>query len=167
MVTRGTCREVLDELRRTTRQHRQLQRKLDMGHLSDVAVLATVAAAGALRLSDLADHLLVDVSVTSRQTTALVGAGLLSREIDPADGRSKLLHLTDAGRGTLQHWRVVGDGLLADRLHDWDEDDARALAHLLRRFNDALLPSCGETELLTRTIPADTTPADHVNWSTR
>lgn len=144
MVTAESCGAVVEELRRTTRQHRHYQQRMGREHVADVAVLAAVDAAGALRLSDLAGTLLVDASVVSRQVSALVEEGLLRREVDPDDGRSRLLHVTDAGAQALGRLRTAGCTLLTERLADWQDADVRTLARLLRRFNDSLSESFSE-----------------------
>ncbi|GAB2910957.1 MarR family transcriptional regulator [Rhodococcus aerolatus] len=144
MVTPESCGAVVEELRRTTRQHRHYQQRMGREHVADVALLAAVDAAGALRLSDLAGTLLVDASVVSRQVSALVDEGLLRREVDPADGRSRLLHVTGPGAEALARLRTAGCALLTERLADWEDEDVRTLARLLRRFNDSLSESFSE-----------------------
>lgn len=171
MVSTEACAAVLDQLRRTTRQQRQLTRRLGIEHVTDAAVLGVVEAEGPLRLSDLAERLLVDASVTSRQVAALVAAGLLAREADPDDGRSRLLHVTDAGRADLARWRAVSSGLLVERLTGWDDAELRTLSLLLGRLNDALASTCtADVAPLLRPPadpgPATPSPAPTPSWST-
>ena len=141
MVTPESCGAVVEELRRTTRQHRHYQQRMGREHVADVALLAAVDAAGSLRLADLAGTLLVDASVVSRQVSALVTEGLLRREVDPDDGRSRLLQVTPAGGEALARLRTAGCALLTERLADWDDADVATLARLLHRFNDSLAAS--------------------------
>ncbi|MCW2778144.1 MAG: transcriptional regulator, MarR family [Frankiales bacterium] len=102
------------------------------------AVLGQVGDNGPLRLSDLADRLLLDLSTVSRQVPALERDGLLQREPDPCDRRASLLSLTDAGRAALAARRRAQAEHLAVALPDWSDDDVAHLAALLGRLNTDL-----------------------------
>ncbi len=91
---------------------------------------------GPLRLSDLSTCVHTEISTISRQVSSLAGAGLLEKIPDPDDGRAQLIRVTDAGRDTMRRLRDRRDDWLADLLGDWDPDDIRTLARLLRRLND-------------------------------
>lgn len=66
-ISEQACADVVTELGRTSRAHRLVQRRRSHEHLANVAVLALVDVAGELRSGDLAEQLLVDTSVASRQ----------------------------------------------------------------------------------------------------
>jgi DNA-binding MarR family transcriptional regulator len=93
---------------------------------------------GSLRVTALADLLGVDAPTVTRKIQQLEREGLVGRDGDPDDRRATLIHLTPAGRRTLdriikarRHWL---DGLL----QDWTDADLEAFATLLGQFSDAL-----------------------------
>jgi DNA-binding MarR family transcriptional regulator len=90
---------------------------------------------GAIRMTDLADRLLVSRASTSRLVDRLVGRGWLDRWHDDADRRVVLVDVTDAGRREqARAGRVHVDGiarLVADPLAGHDRGAiAAALAVL-------------------------------------
>jgi DNA-binding MarR family transcriptional regulator len=96
--------------------------------------LAAVHVHGPIRVSDVATRLSVDLSVASRQLTALVKAGYVTSETDGDDGRAMLLTTTDAGRHALKesHRRMVH--VFQGALADWTETDVTALSDALARL---------------------------------
>jgi DNA-binding MarR family transcriptional regulator len=66
------------------------------------AVLSVVGLIGPLSPTALADQLRVPPTSISRHVARLAEAGLVRRAPNPADGRSYLLELTDAGRGKVE-----------------------------------------------------------------
>jgi DNA-binding MarR family transcriptional regulator len=64
----------------------------------DVLVRLARAPDGALRMTDLADRVLLSPSGLTRLVDRLVARGLVERRTDPDDGRVALASLTDAGR---------------------------------------------------------------------
>lgn len=87
---------------------------------------------------DLACKLSLDKTTISRQLTALEEAGLITRATDPANRRSHLISLTEAGAARLADARARTIGVLADRFASWPPEDLEALADHLARFNDVL-----------------------------
>lgn len=77
-----------------------------------------------VRQKELARSLGMDSSSVVRLLDILAARGLVERREDPADGRAKTLHLTDAGR------RVVTD-----------------VQHLLSSFEDGLLAGLEDAEI--------------------
>lgn len=100
-------------------------------------VLTILKHYGDMRMSQLAELLSVDVSVTSRHVSHVADRGWIKRSPDPADKRASILHLTDNGRGVLDGLSQHATDLLTDRLHDWDDDDVRELIRLLARLRDS------------------------------
>jgi DNA-binding MarR family transcriptional regulator len=80
----------------------QLQRDSGLSHY-EYGILAALsaAAAGTLRMSELAIYANGSLSRLSRGVTRLERRGLVTREPDPADGRYTLATLTDDGRSVL------------------------------------------------------------------
>ena len=88
----------------------RLQERLDQdlrsGHgltLAEYGVLVHLSEAGpaGLRMSDLAQRLLLSRSGLTRRFDSMVRAGLVERRSCPADGRGAMAHLTPAGRALL------------------------------------------------------------------
>jgi DNA-binding MarR family transcriptional regulator len=98
--------------------------------------LAIVHTRGPIRVSDVAQHLSVDLSVASRQIAALVAAGYVAREPDDADRRASRITATDRGEQVLResHRRMVD--AFARPLESWGEDDVVALAAGLDRLRE-------------------------------
>ena len=88
------------------------------------------------RVSEIAERVHLDVSTVSRQVSALVGQGYVSRVADPSDGRAHMLALTDEGRQLLTEIRDRRNDWLGEVTADWTDDDIATFASLLRRFAD-------------------------------
>jgi DNA-binding MarR family transcriptional regulator len=98
--------------------------------------LGVVHVHGPMRVSDVAHHLAVDLSVASRQVRALIDAGYVEREPDPADARATLVSTTEDGRRVLteSHRRMVH--AFGRVLQGWSDEDIAALARSLERLRD-------------------------------
>jgi DNA-binding MarR family transcriptional regulator len=98
--------------------------------------LALIDRHGAMRVSEIAERLSVDLSVASRQVGALVGAGYAARANDPTDGRAQRITITPAGHDVVveSHRRMVD--AFATALVDWPEEDVVGLAEQLDRLRD-------------------------------
>ena len=98
--------------------------------------LGVVHVHGPVRVSDVAQHLAVDLSVASRQVRALIDAGYVEREPDPDDARATRLSSTEDGRRVLEesHRRMVH--AFGRVLEDWSEEDIAALAGSLDRLRN-------------------------------
>ncbi|WP_404386681.1 MarR family winged helix-turn-helix transcriptional regulator [Knoellia locipacati] len=88
------------------------------------------------RVSEIAESVYLDISTVSRQVSALVAQGFVSRVSDPSDGRAHMLTLTDEGRTLLTQIRDRRNGWLADVTSDWGDEDLATFDSLLRRFSD-------------------------------
>jgi DNA-binding MarR family transcriptional regulator len=89
-----------------------------------------------LRMAKLAEHLGIVPRSATTVVDALEGAGLVQREIDPANRRAILLHLTDRGK-------AVGDDMRSARRRAAEElfapltaDDRTVLSDILWRMSD-------------------------------
>jgi DNA-binding MarR family transcriptional regulator len=102
-------------------------------------LLARIERRGPLGIVELAELAGRDYSTVSRQIAKLEGLGLVARCPSPEDGRVRAATITDQGRvmtGALDAARQkIIEGLLAD----WEKDDVRDLARLLRKFADEAL----------------------------
>ena len=66
--------------------------------LTDCRLLGHLAAKSPRTVRDLAEDMVMDKAPISRSASRLVEKGLLTREADPADGRSAVFQLTSEGR---------------------------------------------------------------------
>lgn len=103
-----------------------------------IALLRLLARCASLTTGDIAAALRVDVSVVSRQVSAMVDLGLVERTVDPADRRVHRLGLTGAGRDA--HARVNAEiGARAEvGFVGWTAADLDEVATLTRRLADAV-----------------------------
>ena len=101
-------------------------------------LLRRISEHDAVRVTDVAHDLAVDVSTVSRQVRQLETECLVTRAGDPSDGRASTLALTPAGREALVRLRRARREVLAEVVAGWHAADRRALAGLLERFSDDL-----------------------------
>lgn len=105
---------------------------------TDAWLLGRVADTGPVRLSELAAWQEVDRSTMTIQVRRLETMGLVTKTVDPRDGRAALVRATAAGearhRRTKRTARTVYEKLLAD----WSEDDLRQAAHVAVRLVETL-----------------------------
>ena len=98
------------------------------------AVLTLLGRHGDMRMSKLAELLAVDMSVTSRHVAHVADRGWIERSPDPADKRSRILHLTPAGRTQIDELSLRTSRVLAERLSDWSDDEVGQLISLMARL---------------------------------
>ncbi|MFF4832280.1 MarR family winged helix-turn-helix transcriptional regulator [Streptomyces sp. NPDC001315] len=132
--------------------------KRDLGRIlphdcpaGSAAVLMLLGRHGDMRMSKLAELLSVDMSVTSRHVAHVAERGWIKRSPDPADKRSRILHLTDAGRDQIDELHQRSSQLLAERLSDWTDDEVGQLTRLMTR----LRASFGDCRSAPRLPPAE------------
>ncbi|WP_405830933.1 MarR family winged helix-turn-helix transcriptional regulator [Streptomyces sp. NBC_01176] len=101
------------------------------------AVLTLLGRHGDMRMSKLAELLSVDMSVTSRHVAHVADRGWIERLPDPADKRSRILRLTDAGHARLDELSRRSSQLFADRLSDWSDQEVGLLSHLMGRLRES------------------------------
>jgi DNA-binding MarR family transcriptional regulator len=134
------------ELIRPLRMLNQIQNAVRMRFWDDEfglhpaagALLADVAARGECRVSDLAEHRVVDTSVVSRQIAQLQKAGLVSRRPSPSDGRVALISATERGVEVLAGWKRKQADLIRGGLDGWDDNRLAAANAVLRDLVTAL-----------------------------
>jgi DNA-binding MarR family transcriptional regulator len=118
--------------------------KRDMGRIlppdcpaGSAAVLTLLGRHGDMRMSKLAELLAVDMSVTSRHVAHVAARGWIERHPDPADKRSRILHLTPSGLEQVQELSRRTTHLLAERLADWSDEDVAQLIRLMSRLRES------------------------------
>lgn len=128
---------------RFARLHRQLRsavlpKGMTQGRMS---ALATIATAGPISVSALAQHERVRPATMSRMVSALVADGFVRREEHAADGRTVLVSLTPRGRREFQRARQLRLARLAAALNALPPDQLapmQDLAEALEKLSEAL-----------------------------
>ncbi len=95
---------------------------------TQTAVLASISRSGPLTPSELAEIERVKRPTMTRTLACLEGEGLIERTPDPADGRSSLVAVNDAGRERLARLRRRKSAYLARRLRKLDPAEVATLA---------------------------------------
>src|SRR4028118_987652 len=148
-TTSGRMTAESDDLLRSLFQLMQQLRQAphdDVVERPALIILARLKERGALRLSDLASDVCLDVSTMSRHVRALEERGFVERSTDPADGRASLLTLTAAGRKVLATAWASRRAWMDRSLDGWSAADRQVLTDALERFAGALsspAPSVG------------------------
>ncbi|HEY2052984.1 MAG TPA: MarR family transcriptional regulator [Solirubrobacterales bacterium] len=95
---------------------------------TQTAVLASINRCGPLTPSELAEIERVKRPTMTRTLACLEREGLIERAPDPADGRSSLVAVNDAGRERLARSRRRKSAYLARRLRKLDPEEVETLA---------------------------------------
>ncbi|CEA07808.1 MarR family protein [Arthrobacter saudimassiliensis] len=98
----------------------------------ELLTLLSFTRTGMLPMSKLSARLQVHPTSVTNTVDRLEAAGLVRRRPDPADGRSRLVAITDAGRDVAQRATADLNGVFADI--GLPEEDLEVLAAILRRF---------------------------------
>ncbi|MFI0222278.1 MarR family winged helix-turn-helix transcriptional regulator [Streptomyces lydicus] len=101
---------------------------------ASAGVLTLLDRHGEMRMSQLAELLAIDMSVTSRHVAHVCERGWIERKPDPADKRSRLLRLTPSGQELLEELAERYTATLARYLDDWTDSDVGHLIELLARL---------------------------------
>jgi DNA-binding MarR family transcriptional regulator len=125
----------------------ELDRRLDLEHRMsirefDVLInLDNAAGDVGLRMTDLADAVMLSSGGLTRLVGRLEERGLLRRDPDPSDGRGHLASLTAPGRSRLTEARTTHDAVIRELLGaTLTESELMMLERALR----ASLPAAGE-----------------------
>lgn len=103
-----------------------------------MACLGTVMRLGPIRISALAEALVLDISTASRHVSHLETANLLTRKPDPVDLRATLLTLTPEGIEFLRQGMARRSRVLRAATTAWPGSDLPTLTTLLNRLADDL-----------------------------
>jgi DNA-binding MarR family transcriptional regulator len=105
---------------------------------AELGVVRLLHRCGPAQLGDVATRLRVDVSVASRQVSALVDAGLVRRTVDDDDRRVRTLELTDKGRAladeAMRHFAEYVSAVFTD----WTPAELASATQQLQRITAAL-----------------------------
>ena len=131
-----------------TRLARRLRQEAEAGVTpSMLSALSSAERQGSLTMRDLCQAEQVQPPTMTRIVAALVEAGLVEREQDPADGRVAWVTVTTEGRRLLERSRRRKEAYLAKSLRSLEPEELRTLeaaAEILERLTDA--PSGPQSE---------------------
>ncbi|MFC6419823.1 MULTISPECIES: MarR family winged helix-turn-helix transcriptional regulator [Sanguibacter] len=131
----------LDEFGRAQREiGARLARSMDLPRAGIGILRYLYATAEPVSVGCAAQHLRVDLSVASRQVSALVDAGLVRRTVDDGDRRSRSIELTDLGHARVDELKEHITVLMTDMFADWEPHELSAatdhMAALARTIAD-------------------------------
>jgi DNA-binding MarR family transcriptional regulator len=96
-----------------------------------LSLLQVIGDHEAIRPSEIADLQAVHPSLVTRQVRELEDDGLVTVTADPADRRSCLVSLTEAGSDERRRLTEFGLKRFALFVKDWESDDVRRLTELI------------------------------------
>jgi len=139
MMEQAIYRDLMHRLSEVGAVKKSLARNLPPAlPAGSAGVLGLLSQHGEMTISELTDLLAIDISVTSRHVSYLADQGWLERSPNPADGRSRLLRLTDSGRDLLDGFADHITELLSERLSDWSDHEVHELIRLMAKLHDSL-----------------------------
>lgn len=106
----------------------------------DFTLLFVLNETPGMRAVDLAEAVSIDKSTASRQLGSLERRGLITRESDPGNPRSRRLRLTERAERVLAETDREWRNRIVARTADWPRDDLRMFATLIDRYMSVDLP---------------------------
>ena len=106
--------------------------------------LRTLDGLGPSCINRLAQELHLDSSTVTRQVGVLESGDLVTRHVDPNDGRSWLIDLTALGRKAMRTVERGRHQAIDSMLRDWSTDEVHDLARIITKLNLALFDSMTE-----------------------
>jgi len=102
-------------------------------------LLARIDRLGPIGIVELAELVGRDHTTVSRQITKLESLRLVARAPSPQDGRIRAVVVTEQGGVMTAALDAARQKIIEKMLGDWEKDDVRTLARLLRRAADDAL----------------------------
>jgi DNA-binding MarR family transcriptional regulator len=106
--------------------------------------LRTLDDLGPSCINGLARELHLDSSTVTRQVSVLASGGLVTRQVDPNDGRSWLIDLTPRGRKAMRAIERGRHEAIDSMLGGWQTEEVHDLARMISKLNLALFDSVSE-----------------------
>ena len=106
--------------------------------------LRTLDGLGPSCINGLARELHLDSSTVTRQVSVLESGGLVTRQVDPNDGRSWLIDLTPRGRKAMRAIERGRHQAIDSMLGGWPSEEVHDLARMISQLNLALFDSVTE-----------------------
>ncbi|WP_020495731.1 MarR family winged helix-turn-helix transcriptional regulator [Sciscionella marina] len=105
---------------------------------SEYLLLRSLETTNSADIRSLAAALGLDPSTVGRQIAAMQHKGLVTRRSDPHDRRCSLISATAEGRSRMADTKGKRRQSLSETLDDWTDDELRAFAEHLQRYNRAI-----------------------------
>ena len=100
-----------------------------------MTILITIAAEGqAMRVGAIAARMHVEGPHVTRHVNSLEKRRLVSRVVDPADARGRLIAITPEGQEVIDRYLGTVSGLFEDVLSDWTSRERNAFLDSLERL---------------------------------
>jgi DNA-binding MarR family transcriptional regulator len=99
--------------------------------MAQVELLQVLGEHSPARVSDLAARRRLAPSTVSGLIGQMITAGLVARDVDPADRRASVVTLTDAGREQLDAWTTAHERRMDAALAALDDGARAAIANAL------------------------------------
>jgi DNA-binding MarR family transcriptional regulator len=106
--------------------------------------LRTLDGLGPSCINRLAQELHLDSSTVTRQVGVLESGDLVTRHVDPNDGRSWLIDLTALGRKAMRTVERGRHQAIDSMLRGWSTEEVHDLARMMTKLNLALFDSMTE-----------------------
>lgn len=123
--------EAVTRLRRALRASIRTDYPWETLPMAQVELLQVLGEHSPARISDLATRQRLAPSTVSGLIGQMINAGLVIREVDPADRRASVVTLTDAGREQLHAWTAAHERRLDAALAALDNGARAAIAGAL------------------------------------
>lgn len=123
--------EAVTRLRRALRASIRTDYPWETLPMAQVELLQVLGEHSPARISDLAARQRLAPSTVSGLIGQMITAGLVARDVDPADRRASVVTLTDAGREQLAAWTAAHERRMDTALAALDDDARAAIAGAL------------------------------------
>ena len=97
-------------------------------------VIATLVTRGPSHAGSIAEELLIDKSLLSRQLRQLEELGLTESRVDEHDARSRVIAATPLAIEKVGKVKAENRAAMRDRLHEWEPSEIALFAKLLGRL---------------------------------
>jgi DNA-binding MarR family transcriptional regulator len=114
------------------------QAEVDVDRAGMALLYVLYAEGTSMRITDLAEQLLIEAPAVTRKAQHLERMGLVSRARDQKDGRATQLELTEQGRRTTDRFLAVRRDWLTVLLSEWTETSQVEFAGLLSLFTTSV-----------------------------
>ena len=105
---------------------------------SATVLLARLEAQGPMTVAQLSEAFGLDISTIHRQLAAAIKHGLIEKIRDPNGGAAWLHRPSEEGSARLLKELKARRRAFGAIVGDWDPDDVRRFAELMRRFNEGV-----------------------------
>ncbi|MFE9097967.1 MarR family winged helix-turn-helix transcriptional regulator [Streptomyces sp. NPDC007264] len=123
--------EAVTRLRRALRASIRTDYPWESLPMAQVELLQVLGRHSPARISALAARQRLAPSTVSGLIGQMINAGLVVREVDPADRRASVVTLTDAGREQLAAWTAAHERRMAAALSALDDAERTAISGAL------------------------------------